>query len=193
MIQLNDQVRAADDVQQMETILNSRSFNGNNVSDKLLKLIIHYNTLTRNDFINKETNNSSKSWYSAPLAVTSNTERDHLMFFRAKQWAQYNGLPVITWNIQCTGAIINYLKDSNTEKQIFHKQRGLISYFVQGAMSYITENINPKKGLANGTTVYMHSLTFSEQDKLSEQDKIIKYLLIKLIIHYQENTSTFKI
>ena len=71
----------------METILNSRSFNGNNVSDKLLKLIIHYNTLTRNVFINKETNNSSKSWYSAPLAVTSNTERDHVTFFRAKKWA----------------------------------------------------------------------------------------------------------
>ena len=67
LIQLNDQVRAADDVQQMETILNLRSFNGNNVSDKLLKSLIHNNTLTKNDFINKETNNSSKSWYSAPL------------------------------------------------------------------------------------------------------------------------------
>ena len=67
---------------------------------------------------------------------------------------------------------MNYFKDSNTEKQIFHKQSGLISYFVQRAMSYITENINPKKGLANGTTVYMHSLTFSEQDKLSEDYKL---------------------
>jgi hypothetical protein len=112
------------------------------------------------------------------------------MLFRAKQWAQNNGVPIITWNIQCTGAIMNYLKDSYTEKEIYHKQSGLLSYFVQGAMSYITENINPKKGLANGTTVFMHSLTFSEEDKLCEDYKVF---LIKLIIHFQENTSTFTI
>ena len=39
-------------------------------------------------------------------------------------------------------------------------------------MSHITENINPKKGLANGTTVYMHSLTFSEEDMLTGDYKI---------------------
>ena len=94
------------------------------------------------------------------------------MFFRAQQWAQNNGVPIITWKIQCTGAIMNYLNDSNTETEIFHKQSGLLSYFVQGAMSYITENINPKKGLANGTTVYMHSLTFSEEDMLTGDYKI---------------------
>ena len=60
MIQLNDQVRAANDVQQMETILNLRSFNGNNVSDKLLKSLIHNNTLTKNDFINEETNHGTQ-------------------------------------------------------------------------------------------------------------------------------------
>ena len=102
MIQLNDQVRAADDVQQMETILNLRRFNGNNVSDKLLKTLRHNKTLTKNDFINEETQYSSISWYSAPLAVTSNTERDNLMLFTAKQWAQNNGVPIITWHIQCT-------------------------------------------------------------------------------------------
>lgn len=99
LIQLNDQVRAADDVQQMETILNLRSFNGNNVSDELLKTLIHNNTLTKNDFNNEETQNSLKSWYSAPLAATLNTERDNLMFLRAKQWAQNNGVPIITWSI----------------------------------------------------------------------------------------------
>ena len=192
MIQLNDQVRAADDVQQMETILNLRRFNGNNVSDKLLKTLRHNNTLTKNDFINEETQYSLISWYSAPLAVTSNTERDNLMLFRAEQWAQNNGVPIITWHIQCTGAIMNYSKDSYTEKEIYHKQSGLLSYFVQGAMSYITENINPKKDLANGTTVFMHSLTFSEEDKLCEDHKVFLNQ-IKLISHYQENTSTFTI
>ena len=67
---------------------------------------------------------------------------------------------------------MNYLKDSYTEKEIYHKQSGLLSYFVQGAMSYITENINPKKDLANGTTVFMHSLTFSEEDKLCEDYEV---------------------
>ena len=94
------------------------------------------------------------------------------MFSRAQLWAKNNGVPIISWKIQCTGAIMNYLKDSYTETEIFHEQSGQLSFFVQGAMSYITENINPKKGLANGTTVYMHSLTFSEEDMLTKDYQI---------------------
>lgn len=56
-------------------------------------------------------------------------------------------------------------------EDIFHTQSGFIGIFVQGSMSFITENINPSKGLANGTTVYMHSLTFSDEDKQSIQYK----------------------
>ena len=170
---------------------------------KLLKSLIRNNTLKKKDFINEKLNISLQEWYSAPLAVTSNSERDHLMFSRAKLWVKNHGVPIVSWKIQCTGAIMNYLKDSYTETEIFHEQSGQLSFFVQGAMSYITENINPKKGLANGTTVYMHSLTFSEEDMLTKDYQIfsneIKHSLpgehihIKKIIPKYINVETQKI
>jgi hypothetical protein len=54
---------------------------------------------------------------------------------------------------------------------IYHNQSGLIGIFVQGAMSYITENINPAKGLGNGSTVYMHSLSFTDSDRQTQRYK----------------------
>ena len=56
------------------------------------------------------------------------------------------------------------LIENNAIEEVYNNTSGLIGMYVQGAMSYITENINPAKGLANGTTVYMHSLTFSDED-----------------------------
>ena len=164
LLTLDDQVRAAEDKQQMETLSSLRSFNGNQVSSNLLQSLIQNNTLNKEDFKESQNIDSYNNWATAPLAVTSNCERDHLMFIRAQIWAKIMGQPIITWNIQCRGTLFNYLTESYSIKEIFHNQSGLIGIFVQGAMSYITENINPAKGLANGTTVYMHSLSFSEKD-----------------------------
>ena len=51
---------------------------------------------------------------------------------------------------------------------------------VQGAMLYITGNINPAKGLANGTTVHMHSLTLSDEDvKTSDYETFLVNLVNK--------------
>jgi Helitron helicase-like domain at N-terminus len=105
------------------------------------KSLTHNNTLSNDDFIKEGTHDISNSWYSAPLAVTSNSERDFLMFTRAQQWAYKYGVHVITWNIQCAGTVMSFLREVNTEKEIFDKQRVLLSFFVHGAMSYITENV----------------------------------------------------
>ena len=68
---------------------------------------------------------------------------------------------------------------------------GLLSYFVQGAMSYITENINPKKGLANGTTVYMHPLTFSSTKEYQVFLNEIEHALPGKHIHIQNITPKY--
>ena len=164
-------MRAAEDELQMKSLLLLRSFSGNQVSNNLLQTLIQNNTLNKKDFEECNTKNENKTWFSAPLAVTSNCERNHLMFLRAQVWAKLMGQPIITWNLQCRGAFINYLTENNCIEEIYHNQSGLIGIFVQGAMSYITENINPTKGLANGTAVYMHSLTFSDEDMKSDYYK----------------------
>ena len=48
-----------------------------------------------------------------------------------------------------------------------------LSFFVQGALSHIflTESTNPSKGLANGSTVYTHSLTFCHDGHLTDEYK----------------------
>lgn len=163
ILNLNIQVRAAEDLEQLKTLQCLRSFNDNQVSQSFLKSLVHNNTLKSTDFQCKETN-SYMSWTSAPLAVTSNAERDNLMFIGAQQWASENSVPIITWKLNCTGSVLNFIKDDKLLNEIYHPQSGLLGFFVQGAMSYLTENINPSKGLANGSTVYMHSLSFNEED-----------------------------
>lgn len=44
-------------------------------------------------------------------------------------------------------------------------------------MSYLTENINPSKGLANGSTVYMYSLSFNDEDIASNEYKLFLEIL----------------
>ena len=44
LLTLNDQVRAADDEEQMKTLTSLRSFNGNQVSNTLLQSLIQNNT-----------------------------------------------------------------------------------------------------------------------------------------------------
>jgi hypothetical protein len=153
----------------MQTLDSLRSFNDNQVSESFLKSIVHNNTLNEKDFDIHTSRNAS--WSSAPLAVTSNTERDNLMYERVQRWAQENGVPIITWKLQCRGTVMNFIKDDDFLSEIYHPQSGLLGYFVQGSTSYLTENIKPFKGLANGNTVYMHSLSFSDEDILSRECK----------------------
>jgi hypothetical protein len=74
MINLNVQVRAAEDVQQMQTLDCLRSFNDNQVSESFLKSIVHNNTLNEKDF-DIHTSRNGMSWSSAPLAVVALTVR----------------------------------------------------------------------------------------------------------------------
>jgi hypothetical protein len=171
---LNDQVQAAEDEEQLRTSTTIRSFNGNQVSNTLLQSLIQNNTLEKEDFNGSNQLHEACTWNAAPLAVTSNCERDHLMFARAQNWAQMKGVPIITWNLQCRGAVMNYIIENNST--IYHNQSGLIGIFVQGAMSYITENKNPAKGLGNGSTVYMHSLSFTDSDRQTQRYTLVAEL-----------------
>jgi hypothetical protein len=173
LINLKMQVRAAEDELQMQTLECLRSFNDNQVSYSFLKSLVHNNTLKAEDFL-ITTSTKATSWTSAPLAVTSNSERDNLMYIRAQRWAEENGVPIITWKIQCRETVLNFIKDDALLDDIYHPQSGLLGFFVQGAMAYLTENINPSKGLANGSTVYMHSLSFNNED--IKTDEYIAFL-----------------
>jgi len=80
----------------------------------------------------------------------------------ASHFAQSKGVPIITWTLPFEG---KGNLDPDTQEKILDLSSGLNGIFVAGAPAYINENIDPGLGLANGTQVTLHSLTFC--DKIS--------------------------
>ena len=106
------------------------------------------------------------SWAITPIVVTTNSECAFINLQHLRQFAAYTLQPVVKWrnelkeDITCSllnteGGIEKIFKSNNVE---------LFGYFVKGAPAYLTENINPLRQLANGTSVVLHSLTW-DSDK----------------------------
>jgi hypothetical protein len=51
---------------------------------------------------------------------------------------------------------------------LYKQERGLWGIFVAGAPGFLTQNINPTKGLANGTSVTYESISFDEEEDEEE-------------------------
>jgi hypothetical protein len=108
---------------------------------------------------------SDPAWYDAPICVTSNTERNYFTSIMAKNFALKNGVHIVTWNLTVESQVSQLISQKEYD-QVFTFENGTLGIFVQDAPSYISQNINPLYGLANGTFVRMHSLTFeNEQDQ----------------------------
>lgn len=60
--------------------------------------------------------------------------------------------------------------------QLYKQERGLLGIFVAGAPGYLTQNINPTKGMANGASITYESIYFNEEE--NEEDIRIATLQI---------------
>ncbi len=104
------------------------------------------------------------SWRDAMIVYTGNSVRQATNYDQAIRFAKSRGVPVVVCRLPL---------DSRTD-QLFRNERdrsGLYEHsfknelhlvFVVGAPVFITENIAPEKGLANGTPAVLHSLTLPE-------------------------------
>ena len=102
----------------------------------------------------------NSDWALAPIAVTTNSEHFTLNYNHLVCFAKLNSQPIIRWR--------NELKEDQTSilvhteevvEKIYHSNNiQLFSYFVKGALAYLTEDINHLHQLANGTPVTMHHL-----------------------------------
>jgi hypothetical protein len=95
---LNDQVRAAEDEEQMRTSTTLRSFNGNQVSNTLLQSLIQNNTLEKEDFNGSNQLHEACTWNAA---VTSNV-------CKSTELGTDEGRPNNNM-VQCRGAVMNYI------------------------------------------------------------------------------------
>jgi len=114
------------------------------------------------------------SWLTAPIAVTNNSEKARLDAAQILRFATQHNLPCLRW--RKTKLMAKRGGDgvcSTTETLLFDHYPELYNYFVPGAPCYVTENIHATLGIANGTSCFMHSLTFESLESEQYVDDLL--------------------
>jgi hypothetical protein len=115
---------------------------------------------------------TSSPWAFAPILVASNKERVDICVRKSLLFVQHHSTYIFKWKSQ----IIDWKnKPTNAgERQLIVENNGCFwESFVPQADAFLTHNVNNNLGLANGSPVSMHSITFSSEDQLmSVQSKI---------------------
>jgi len=164
LLDLKEQVRAASDPVQVGFISKMRDLNEKESVSSALLQSLQEHTLTAEDV-------RKPGWDEAPLCVTSNQERAHLTPLLATAFAKRHQVPVITWNLPAKGEVLERLRRCGaSDNEVYRMDSGLVGIYVKDAPAYITENINTRYGLANGTPVRMHSLAFTEMGRSEEAE-----------------------
>ena len=94
----------------------------------------------------------------------------------AKAFAIRNQVPLIRWKLpqECVTTPANF-SPKEISKCIDNSKHDdfLYEHWVEGAVAYVTTNINTELGIANGSACRYHSLTF--QDDAQKEDYNIQY------------------
>ena len=124
--------------------------------------VFGFGSFDKNQQSTPKINISTPGWRFATIAVTSNFERRYLNWLGAIRYAKDHDLPVIYWPSTVTGPEWTSLPETQRAALVVANQWLLHTTFVPGVESYLCQNINPEHGLANGTLVREHSITFEE-------------------------------
>jgi hypothetical protein len=109
----------------------------------------NYKYLSRED-----TDDPNGDWKFAPVLVSTNRERMTITQRQAILFAQHHQTYVFKWQNKL-GSWKNKPADTTA---LFENNPLLYQHFVRGADAFLTKNINPHLGLANGTPVTCHSI-----------------------------------
>ena len=190
-LELTQQMRAAEDSEHINflgklrsTVSTTTSPAGNNRSGRPGQPVVtdsrnlvtdadinRYKILCAEDFVKDE------SWRSATIVVTSNAERHSHNLNMAKMFAMHYDTPILTWKNPLSGAGANNLSTMVTDFVYSNWSEDLISTFVAGAPAFLTTNINPSKGLANGTKVRLQSITLDPDGDVFENARILARII----------------
>ena len=171
LFNLVTQVRAANDLEQKQVIEAIRDFSiPQPISPQLIHKLVGL-TLTPKDYAQEP------AWYEAPVCVTTNSERFHLIPHLAIAFAQHHKVPLVAWKKSCSGTLFNCLQGrEDMLRKVYTLDSDLVGLFVKYAPGVVNENVNPAIGIANGTMCRMHSLAFCStvnQDTLDEVENMI--------------------
>ncbi|KAK3289326.1 hypothetical protein CYMTET_3225 [Cymbomonas tetramitiformis] len=152
-------VRAASDPANMDFIQRCRSE----------KQPIQQSDLDRLRVLTTSDIQMDRDWLFATVAVTGNRQRQAVNDVRAQHFARLRGQPVIRWKRD----IATTLLDSEHAEVLRAEFPDLIGTFVAGAPGIILNNdLNPSRGLANGTPAEFHSLILQDASKSTDAGKI---------------------
>lgn len=110
------------------------------------------------------------SWKDAVIIVPTNAQRFALLEHLVLSWAKSRNRPALRWRY-------HFPQQQLTKQEIeaiYSKFPELTGYFVPGAPVFITENVNATKGVANGTSATMHSLSWSDPGIAEEIQQVIQ-------------------
>ncbi|KAK3254197.1 hypothetical protein CYMTET_36583 [Cymbomonas tetramitiformis] len=156
---LTEQVRAASDPDHVRFIERCRSEERPITQSDLDRLKV----LTASDV------QMDRDWLFATVAVTGNRQRQAINDVRARHFARLSGQPIIRWK----RPIATTLLDSRHEDVIRSEFPELTGTFVAGAPGIILNNdLNPSRGLANGTPAKFHSLILRDDSRSTDAAKI---------------------
>jgi hypothetical protein len=119
-----------------------------------------YKKLSKSDL-----NDTSSPWAFAPILVSSNKERIDICQRKSLLFAKHHSTYIFKWRS-------NIISWKNKPTNVGDRQSIIASNgcfwetFVPQADAFLTYNVNNDLGLANGSPVSMHSMSFSSDDQL---------------------------
>ena len=158
-LDFNDQCRAADDPQHAARLEYFRDPGHSKYPVKASQILDHLELLSQSDVTNDAT------WLDAPVIVSENFARHYINKAQIVRDAIRTGQPVLTWrNVLDPRTQSLFDRAAQIHNVPIHdllqKYPESSSYFIIGARVMLRDNLTTEKGLANGTTCVLHSITF---------------------------------
>ena len=116
----------------------------------------------------------SPSWIDESVVlVTTNEERIEFNYHFMMAFAGRNNLPVVRWKLPESHIRYPHNFNNKQTRDILREidDHVLYEFFVQSAVGYVTNNINTSLGIANGSPIRYHSITFLSSDQKEEFDR----------------------
>lgn len=161
IIQFNRQFRAETDEKHTELLKFFRNPGISHYPVYKSSILDHVKTLTSEDVA------EDSSWNCATIIVSDNQSRCLINMAQARRFAIKHKKPIISWLhdvTQATQVVFDTcaLQTDTTSTDLKREFPELTFYFVEGAPAVIKDNLSTTRGITNGTSCTLRSITLRE-------------------------------
>ena len=147
-------------------------------SDEILDYLSSRQLPLHQDLATVRNKVEDSSWLFATHIVTNNAQRHDINWWQAIKFSEYRKVPMLWWEANVKGNALNHLSEDNRDV-VYDNTTELKDIFVPEAPCYLTCQLSPEKGIANGTQGHLHSLVFSNPHPAGSQDHARMDAMIK--------------